>query len=541
MEITDVSLKAGNKLTNDYIKGEKQALSFFHYNIHEKDVYEKRLADVQKQSYPREQLAEYLLDFNKRYGASSKTIENIEKLKDPSSVVVVGGQQAGLLTGPLYTIHKVISIVLLAKQQEEALNVPVLPVFWIAGEDHDFAEINHVYTEHKNQLLKKTLKHSLKKKQMVSQIELDHEACRSWVRDVFQTFNETAHTNQVLHFVLEALDKSRTYVDFFAHLVTTMFAQSGLILMDAASKEVRSIESSFFVTLIEQNDKLSSAVMEQQTEIQKQYKRMIEVGEETAHLFYSHNENRVLLERDAEQEQFVGKQNELALSKEELVQIAKQTPELLSNNVVTRPLMQEYLLPTLAFIAGPGEVAYWAELEKAFSLFSFKMPPVVPRLSYAIVERHIEKYMDELQLDLSNVVNEGVDAEREHWLKTEVHNPYEMYFEKAKEDFEKIHKTLRENIQKEDKTFDEVMLKNRAIIQKQFETIQKIVESKQLIKHDVKHSKYAQIELALRPYNAPQERMWNIMYYLNGYGMQFVSDLLSAEVELNHQLKVCYV
>lgn len=63
--------------------------------------------------------------------------------------MVVGGQQAGLLTGPLYTIHKVISIVLLAKQQEAALNVPVLPVFWIAGEDHDFAEINHVYTEHK--------------------------------------------------------------------------------------------------------------------------------------------------------------------------------------------------------------------------------------------------------------------------------------------------------------------------------------------------------------------------------------------------------
>lgn len=71
--------------------------------------------------------------------------------------------------------------------------------------------------------------------------------------------------------------------------------------------------------------------------------------------FIHTTKNRVLLERDAEQEQFIGKQNELALSKEELVQIAKQTPELLSNNVVTRPLMQEYLLPTLAFIAGPGK------------------------------------------------------------------------------------------------------------------------------------------------------------------------------------------
>ena len=110
MEITDVSLKAGNKLTNDYIKGEKQALSFFHYNIHEKDVYEKRLADVQKQSYPREQLAEYLLDFNKRYGASSKTIENIEKLKDIGIDYISSGaltHSAKILDLSLKNLHRI--------------------------------------------------------------------------------------------------------------------------------------------------------------------------------------------------------------------------------------------------------------------------------------------------------------------------------------------------------------------------------------------------------------------------------------------------
>ncbi|TYR82628.1 bacillithiol biosynthesis cysteine-adding enzyme BshC [Priestia megaterium] len=541
MEITDVSLKATNKLTSDYINGEQQALSFFHYNIHDKDVYQKRLLDLDNQEYPREELVHYLLAFNKQYGASDQTLANIEKLKDEKSVVVVGGQQAGLLTGPLYTIHKVISIILLAKQQERALGVPVLPVFWIAGEDHDFAEINHVYIEDKGNLLKKTLKHSMRTKEMVSNMEINKEACSEWIDTIFQTFGETQHTNEVLVFIKDALNKSRTFVDFFAHLVTTLFKNYGLILMDAASSGVRQIESSFFVQLIEQSKQLAEAVITQQQKVSRTYKKMIDVSEESAHIFYSHEGNRVLLERNAEENVFIGKQSEVSLSKKELVQIAKQNPEMLSNNVVTRPLMQEHLLPTLAFIAGPGEVAYWAELEKAFSLFGFKMPPVVPRLSYLLVERTVAKYLDELQLSIAEVINEGVQKQREHWLMTEVKNPYETYFENAKKEFEKIHKTLRENIQKEDKTFDEVLLKNRAIIQKQFDVAKKIVESKQLIKHEVKHVKYNQIEAALCPHNSPQERIWNISYYLNKYGMQFVSELLNEEVEFNHHLKVCYL
>lgn len=120
--------------------------------------------------------------------------------------------------------------------------------------------------------------------------------------------------------------------------------------------------------------------------------------------------------------------------------------EFFSNNVVIRFFMQEYLFFIFVFIVGLGEVVYWVEFEKVFFLFSFKMFFVVFRLFYVIVERYIEKYMDEFQLDFLNVVNEGVDVEREYWFKIEVYNLYEMYFEKVKEDFEKIYKIFCENI-----------------------------------------------------------------------------------------------
>src|SRR5699024_6105301 len=100
------------------------------------------------------------------------TFKNIEALKKEETVAVVGGQQAGLLTGPLYSINKVISIIQYAKQQEKKLQIPVVPIFWIAGEDHDYEEINHVYMPEKEGLNKVKLKQSLYKKTSVSEIEL---------------------------------------------------------------------------------------------------------------------------------------------------------------------------------------------------------------------------------------------------------------------------------------------------------------------------------------------------------------------------------
>ncbi len=98
-----------------------------------------------KKNIDRDKLTEALTEMNKEWDAPESTYKAIERLKEENSAVVIGGQQAGLLTGPLYTINKVLSVIQFAKQQESKLNVPIIPVFWIAGEDHDFDEINHVF------------------------------------------------------------------------------------------------------------------------------------------------------------------------------------------------------------------------------------------------------------------------------------------------------------------------------------------------------------------------------------------------------------
>ncbi|MFC3882680.1 bacillithiol biosynthesis cysteine-adding enzyme BshC [Bacillus songklensis] len=538
MEINDISFSSANQLLEGYKRGEDVVASFFHYNLHDKNVYEQRRSDLAQATHPREELVAYLFAYNEKYGADEKTMKNILKLKDRRSVVVVGGQQAGLLTGPMYTVNKVLSILKFAKQQEEQLKVPVVPVFWIAGEDHDFAEINHVFVEQDGVLTKRAIPQKVLGKKAASDLPIDKEVCQKWIQEIFQAFGETNHSRRVMEFALQSLETSHTYTDFFASLTTKLFAGTGLVIMDSASPELRKIESSFFVHLIEGNRQLSKAVMQQQELVERQFARSIQVDEQTAHLFYYENE-RVLLERHPDN-RFAGKNNEVSLTTEELLKIARTNPELLSNNVVTRPLMQEFLLPTLAFIAGPGEVAYWAELKKAFELFGLKMPPIVPRLSYAVVERSIKRKIEELHLTVEHVLQRGIHQDKEKWIKENVKYPYDDYFEKAKEEMEAVHQRLRNNILREDETFKKVLEKNRNILQGQLDIVRKIVESKQLTKHKVTIKKFADIEHALMPMGSPQERVWNIFYFLNKYGLDFVTRLSNLDVEFNHNIKVIY-
>lgn len=538
MEIKDISFPSANRLLEGYKRGEDEVMSFFHYNIHDEKMYQQRVDDLAQFSYPREELAAYLAAYNEKYNADEQTMNNISKLKDPRSVVVVGGQQAGVLTGPMYTVNKVLSILKFAKQQEEKLNVPVIPVFWIAGEDHDFAEINHVFVKKDDLLVKRAVPQKVLEKKMASDIWIDKKTCQKWIGDVFQTFGETDHSKEVLELALESLESSQTYVDFFAELTMKLFAGTGLVLMDSASPELRKVEGSFFIQLIEENEQLSQAVLAQQRLVEQQHPRSIQVDEQTAHLFYYDNDERILLERRAGG--FEGKNNETLLTKEELLHIARTSPELLSNNVVTRPLMQEFLLPTLAFIAGPGEVAYWAELKQAFELFGFKMPPIVPRLSYAIVERDVNRNIGDLELTVEHILQKGIKEEKEKWLQKHVKHPYDHYFEQAKQELEIVHETLRNNVLREDETFKETLEKNRNILQNQLNIVRKIVESKQVTKHKVTIKKFDDIEYALAPMGAPQERILNIFYFLNKYGVDFVTRLSNLDVEFNHNIKVVY-
>lgn len=539
MEIVELSLRSSNQLVNDLNDQTLNNELFFDYNVHSPEVYQSRAAELKNRSFQREELSAYLRDYTNRcLNQNEKTLENIERLKDPNSLVVIGGQQAGLLTGPLYTIHKIISIIKLAKDEENQLGVPVIPVFWIAGEDHDFAEINHVFIK-KNKIAKKlAIKDYPLKKQSVAELPINRQKTIEWVEQVFEAYGETDYSNNLISCMKECIEQSNTYVDFFEKLILTLFGQTGLVLINSGDPQLKSLEKACFRSIVDRNEEIFHAVQSQQLEMKDhQYRPIIEMADKSANFFYHHNGERFLLERRANDEFHISDIG-LSLSKAELIDLIETSPEKFSNNVVTRPIMQEYLFPTLAFIAGPGEVTYWAELKKVFSLFEMKMPPVLPRLQITFVERAIERNIEETGVSIEEVLYEGVEKAIERFLQKETPIDMNPLIEKAKNDISEIHASLIEEALKIDPSLKPLLKKNGEFIKGHLDFFSKTVEKRKRQQHEVLLSKFQSIELELMPGLHPQERVWNIYYYLNKFGPEFVGELLNLSYSFNGKHKI---
>src|SRR5699024_12608761 len=153
-----------------------------------------------------------------------------------------------------------------------------------------------------------------------------------------------------------------------------------------------------FESLINKQAELAQSVYETTAQLQqKGYPIDLDVSLEDGHLFYhDHLNERILLEH--REDGWYGKQDEVKLSREDLLACAKASPQKQSNNIVSRPLMIDYLFPNLVFIAGDGEISYWATLKGAFRALDMEMPPVIPRLSFTYVTTQVEKRLEDRQL-----------------------------------------------------------------------------------------------------------------------------------------------
>ena len=373
---------------------------------------------------------------------------------------------------------------------------------------------------------------------MVSDVGLDKEICMEWVEEIIETFGETDHTNELLSFMREAVQESETFVDFFAQIVMGLFKDEGLLVIDSGYQGLRCLEKELFISQIEQVTEINRCVKDVQNQLADEgFNRSIEMSDQAANLFYYDDEykERILLEYNEVKQQFIGKNGALRFSRTELLDIASEFPWKLSNNVVTRPITQEMLFPTLAFIAGPGEIAYWAELKQVFEHFSIKMPLIVPRLNITLLDRAIESDFEELGLSLEDVLTNGTGKQQDVYLESVKDLELEKLFRYTK-------KQLLENYgmiqQKLDKGLIPLFEKNQARLLEQIEFMEGKNEDQLKQKHEVALSKFNRVDNSLRPMGAPQERILNALNYMNRYGIPFLSELAHLNYEFDGKHKV---
>ncbi|MDR7074464.1 bacillithiol biosynthesis cysteine-adding enzyme BshC [Fictibacillus barbaricus] len=524
-----------------YLQADLDVARFFDYQKpYDKQEWMKRLQELKRHPFPRKELTDYLVSYNEKIGSSNKTMNTIQKLNNPETVTVVGGQQAGLLTGPLLVIYKCISIIQLAKQAEKELGVPVIPVFWIAGEDHDMDEINHIMLPKNNTAKKTSLKAASAIKSSASLWKWNPDDVKPWISEVFRSFGETAYTQDFKMETERILEESDSIVTFFAKLITKWFSEEGLVLLDSGDPEYKKIQTPYLKKMIMNNPKIDEAFRAQSKELNKLgFNDPIEIQPDNAHLFYTKNDERILLFRDGSN--FTSKEKDFTISVNQLLVEADMHPERFSNNVVTRPLMQEFLLPTLSFIAGPGEIAYWATLRKVFYLFDRKMPILTPRLSVTLVPERTNRLLEEKGLEVIQVLEKGTETYKREWFEenrpVETNEAVQTVKAEMKDSYSKLIKLA----QVIDENLLPVTEKNLDRIFSEIEYIEKKMEQRLRKKVKVPLAQYDEIMLDLKPTGVLQERVWNVYQYMNESGPELINQLVQYPFTFNEKHKILYL
>jgi bacillithiol biosynthesis cysteine-adding enzyme BshC len=349
-------------------------------------------------------LADELLRQNRSFGASSETISNIEKLRAGARAVVTG-QQVVLFGGPLLTLLKASAAISRAREATRITGIEHVPVFWMATEDHDLAEVDQaaLLTKTEVEVLKAGLRVPLPVP--VGDVLLNKEAA-PLLEQAIERATELLEYAPVSEWLREAyLSEGATLASAFGKLMARVFAQQGLVIVDAANREFHAMGASTLRYAIEHADELRQGLLQRTEELtQNGYHAQVLVSDTSSLLFLLDAETgeRLALRpvNDLSESEARWRAGAHVFSKDDLLKILESSPERLSPNALLRPVFQDTVLPTAAYIGGPAEIAYFAQSEVLYKAILGRVTPVLPRLSATLIEPAIDTVMqkDEIQL-----------------------------------------------------------------------------------------------------------------------------------------------
>ncbi|WP_442603759.1 bacillithiol biosynthesis cysteine-adding enzyme BshC [Paenibacillus sp. KN14-4R] len=536
-------------LARNYIDDFEKVRELYTYDPQDAGSWSRRAAELDRREDTRADrtaLVEALAAFNRRAGAPAAVEHNIERLRQLDSVVVAGGQQAGLFTGPLYVIHKAVTVLQAAREAERLLERPVIPVFWIAGEDHDWDEVNHMYylTDaareprvdririHASVPLPRTA---------VSRLPLEPEKWSDALERLLHTLPDSEFKGELNVKLGELLctGESLTLTDAFARIMAWLFGHHGLVLLDADDPAIRKLEAPMFDQIVKCNQELNAAIqLDDQNVRNHGYTPQAEVMTDAANLFIFEGEERILLRREGEV--FTNKKKSRTYTAEQLSEIARVSPERLSNNVFTRPLMQDFLMPVIATVLGSAEIAYWALTKSAFELMNMEMPILLPRLEFTILDGTVDKYMKKHELSFEDVVYRFADR-KSAWLDQQDTVRFRERFAVVRERIEQEYQELIGLTAEINTGLRALGDQNLDKITDQVDYFERKTEEAFRSKHDVVLRQLARIENSIIPFAKPQERVHNVFAYLNQFGRGWIEYLVAEALPLDGEHRILYV
>jgi bacillithiol biosynthesis cysteine-adding enzyme BshC len=505
-------------LFTDYISASEKVKPFFKSHIFQTDV-ESYLNNTSFENVERTVLVEALKAQSLLVNNTSEfSQKNINELSKKTTYTVTTGHQLCLFTGPLYFIYKIASTINLATTLKSKFpDKHFVPVYWMASEDHDFEEVNHV-----NIFNKKVIWNS---SQTGSVGDFNTEGLAEVIAELKTILGENDNATSLIALFETVYLKHTTLADATRYLVNELFGEYGLVILDGNDKELKALFKEEFKADVFEN-KSVALVNQSITELSKNYSAQVNPRE--INVFYKTNGIRERIECIAS-ERYTVVNTKLSFSKTELENIIENTPEKLSPNVVLRPLYQQKILPNIAYIGGPGELAYWLEFKALFESYKINFPILMPRNFAMIVDKGTKQKMQKFDLAIQDLFSEG-EVLVKQFIKTQ-HEDVNLNVIKSQ--FETIYASLTDTVGSIDKS---LIASTEAEKQKTLNGIHTIEQKinrafKQKSETDV--NQIWALKGKLFPNNIPQERYDNMSMYYAKHGKNFISDMIA---ELTYDL-----
>ena len=499
-------------LIQDYLQ-EKEQIKPLYHRFPKLENFKAQLEE-KAANYPaefREILANTLKAQYQEITTTAQTSHHIDLLRKSNTFTITTGHQLNIGTGPLYFIYKIISTINLCKQLQEAYpDNHFVPVYWMATEDHDLEEINHLYVKNKKVVWDKTGTGPVGR--------VDTDGMEKVIDEVALLLGQSEPAQELIELFKSAYLNAATLAEATRKLANALFGNYGLVIVDGDSRELKSLFTPYIQAELE--TQFSFTEVQATVSCMKGYK--IQVNPREINLFYLDNNlrERIVVEKN----HYKVLNTDLEFSADEIQKLAATLPEKFSPNVLLRPLYQEVILPNLCYIGGGGELAYWLELKSMFATAKVTFPILFLRNSVVTATHKTREKWAKTPLSWEDLFLTPPELTTEYLAKT---TAIEIDFSKLKQQLAQQFSLLHTQAKLTHPSFLSMLKAQESKQIKGLNAVEKRLQKAEKKSHQEAIDRVLAIQNEVFPNQTLMERKTNFSDYYSTYGADFIVQLIS--------------
>lgn len=511
------------QLYNDFLSYDPTLRQFYGRSPRFSEWFKDETPNARYDQSRRSAVSNILERQNIAWGASESTLSNISRFR-AGACAFVTGQQVGFFGGPLFSLFKALTAVKLAEQATRA-GVNCVPVFWLATEDHDLAEVNHVALPSPEGVLEELVSSARgAPDEPVGRIKFSGD-----VEALVEAAATLLGPSEVTDWLRQSYRPGENFGSSFARLFSKLFADWGLIVLDSSDPELDGIAEPIYRKAVEQAVEIDDALLQRGKELEAHgYHQQVKVTPSSTLLFTYRNGARTVIHRkvngDSELEFLVGEER---IPKAELLRRISQRPQEFSPNVLLRPVIQDYLFPTIAYSGGAAEVAYFAQVAVVYEILLGHVTPVVPRFSATLVDAKAQRLLEKYDLNFTDLF-QGPDSLQREMASRMLPADLQAAFDKANRAMEECLEAIRGPLSRVDSTLVEAANRAGSKMQYQLEHLRSSAARAELRQSEVLQRHAAFLSNMLYPNKTLQEREIAGIYFLARHGTNLLRQLYQS-------------